>query len=141
MVTRDYTSEIRNEAYTGFNFCEDGSFQDGNGNNTGGIANAVNALAGAVSNLQAYFDDTTASSLIDLFNKKALLARSKFKEGGVFANFGGWAGHDFGLFIGQVVNRNVLGLYIVSDGLYKVWLSDGTSSCSYVKVTTGNVVS
>lgn len=145
---RLYIGNSKNEAYTCFSFCEDGSFQDGRGNNTGGlaagvtnVANAVNALAGAVSNLQVYFDDTVASSLIDLFNKKALSARSKLSSNGVFANYGGWSGHDFGLFIGQVVNRNVLGLYIVSDGLYKVWLSDGTSSCSYVKITTGNVVS
>lgn len=145
---RLYIGTSKNEAAKSFLFREDGVFVDGNGNDMGvlaagitNVANAVNALAGAVSNLQVYFDDTVASSLIDLFNKKALSARSKLSSNGVFANYGGWSGHDFGLFIGQVVNRNVLGLYIVSDGLYKVWLSDGTSSCSYVKVTTGNVVS
>lgn len=159
---RLYIGNSKNEAYTVFSFCEDGSFQDGSGNNTYGLAagvtnaintasaadtksnnaiNAVNAITAAVSGLQVYFDDTNASSLIDLFNKKALSARSKLSSNGVFANYGGWSGHDFGLFIGQVVNRNVLGLYIVSDGLYKVWLSDGTTSCSYVKITTGSVVS
>lgn len=158
---RLYIGNSKNEAYTVFNFCEDGSFIDGNGINTKELSvatsnavntassadaksnsaiNAVNAIAGAVSNLQVYFDDTTASSLIDLFNKKALSARSKLSSNGVFADYGGWSGHDFGLFIGQVVNRNVLGLYIVSDGLYKVWMSDGTSSCSYVKATTGNPI-
>lgn len=145
---RLYIGTSKNEAAKSFIFREDGVFVDGNGNDIGvlaagitNVANTVNALAGAVSNLQVYFDDTVASSLIDLFNKKALSARSKLSSNGVFANYGGWSGHDFGLFIGQVVNRNVLGLYIVSDGLYKVWLSDGTSSCSYVKITTGSVVS
>ncbi len=42
---------------------------------------------------KVYFDDTTASSLIDLFNKKALSARSKFIARGVFADYGGWSGH------------------------------------------------
>lgn len=102
---------------------------------------ATNHTHSDLLDFKVYFEDTNASSLIDLFNKKTLSARSKLSSNGVFANYGGWSGHDFGLFIGQVVNRNVLGLYIVSDGLYKVWLSDGTTSCSYVKITTGNVVS
>lgn len=64
---RLYIGNSKNEAYTVFSFCEDGSFQDGRGNNTGGLAagvtnvtNTVNALASTVSNhKQAY----TASEL------------------------------------------------------------------------------
>ena len=91
-----------------------------------------------LSGFHVLMEDTVASSWIDCFNKKCISARNK--GDGVCIIYGGYSGVDYGLFICQVVNRNVIGLYMHSTGLYKVWMSDGTSSCSYVQVTTGNPI-
>ena len=160
---RLYIGNSKNEIPKCFLFLENGAFVDGNGVNTNELSvatsnavnaassadaksnsaiNAVNAIAGAVSNLQIYFEDTVANSLLDCFNKKCLSARSRFTgSNGVFACYGGWSGIDYGLFIGQVVNNNVIGLYMQSSAAYKVWLSDGTTSCSYTELSHGEIIS
>ena len=145
---RLYIGNSKNEAYTGFYFNEDGSFQDGNGNNTGGlaagvtnVANAVNALAGAVSNLQVYFDDTNASNVTDLLRKKCILALSKFSGSeGVCINYGGWSGIDFGLFIGQVKGNEVKGMYTASHNAWRISYNGNTNIITYAEITCGSEV-
>lgn len=159
---RLYIGNSKNEAYTGFNFCEDGSFQDGNGNNTGGLAagvtnaanaasaantkadnavNAVNSLVGAVSNLQVYFDDTNASDVTDLLRKKCILALSKFSGSeGVCINYGGWSGIDFGLFIGQVKGNEVKGMYTASHNTWRISYNGNTNIITYAEITCGSEV-
>lgn len=153
---RFYLGTAQSELNKVFCFGENGDFLNANGvsldavHSTANAAdiksndaiNAINALAGAVSNLQIYFEDTVASSLLDCFNQKCLSARIRFTGNkGVFCCYGGWRGKDYGLFIGQVVNNNVIGLYIQSSAAYKVWLSDGTDSCSYVEISHGGIIS
>ena len=145
---RLYIGNSKNEAYTVFSFCEDGSFQDGRGNNTGGlaagvtnVANAVNALAGAVSNLQVYFDDTNASNVTDLLRKKCILALSKFSGSeGVCINYGGWSGIDFGLFIGQVKGNEVKGMYTASHNAWRISYNGNTNIITYAEITCGSEV-
>ncbi len=88
---RLYIGNSKNEAYTGFSFREDGSFQDGRGNNTGGLAagvtnvtNTVNALASAVSNhkqaftaaeLDTYTSDENTMGVTPAGVKKAINGR------------------------------------------------------------------
>ena len=146
---RLYIGNSNSEAYTGFNFCEDGSFQDGNGVNTGGLAagvtnavNAVNSLAGAVSGLQVYFDDTNAGDVTDLLRKKCILALSKFSGSeGVCINYGGWSGVDFGLFIGQVKGNEVKGIYTASHNAYRISYNGNTSIITYAEITCGSEIS
>ena len=100
------------------------------------IDSKFNALG--LSNFHVFMEDTVASSLWDCFNKKCISARNK--GDGVCIIYGGYSGVDYGLFICQVINRNVIGEYLHSTGWYKVWMSDGTTTCSYVKATTGNPI-
>lgn len=93
----------------------------------------------SVPNLHVYFEDTSASSLIGCFSAKCLSVRSK--GDGLFALYGGWSGHDFGLFIGQVCNGNVTGLFFNSDSLYKVLMNAGTTTCSYTEFSHGSNIS
>lgn len=95
----------------------------------------------SVPNLQVYFNDTNASNITDLLRKKCILALSKFSGSeGVCINYGGWSGKDFGLFIGQVKENEVKGMYTATHNSYRISYSGNTSVITYAEISCGSEI-